>query len=385
MAILLVCFACSEESGVSERGFLRVLDDRDISVSYNPVSILTRADSGYIILTEKKVAADELPLAVILNVDEDGNFVSSDSLDVAFRQPIQNLVPIGTNYYFIAMQAADYQAALVTVDDQGSISSTSLLGIGFPLASSRINDQLLLLSYDAANTNMRIGLVNTDGTLGNSGAYTIGAGSDIQQRVLDHFFESDQKLPFFTGVSPSGNYFFNGIYNFTFSLVFTNLGAAPSGVVQGQGDFGGISAYLPQPTGGALVGFQYEENFFDINATISETAITSSINFFTDDIPELGVKANAKIVDIDINGSNYLVIVSETEGRQVILYFYEASTGNLTAIDYIGYINPYTFGDIQVTENNELIIVGSFFANGRFKRPFVKKFSSQELTQIVSR
>ncbi len=382
----LIIFSCSEDDSISERGFLRILDDRDLGVAYSPISIINTLDTGYMVLAEKQVTIGELPLAVILTINDDGNFTSTDSVDISIRKPIGDLMQVGDSYYFFAMQESDYQGFLVTVDGSGTITTTTALGSNFPVASSKVNDQFLLLSYDAQNTNMDLQLVNTDGSIGGSGSYTIGAGSDIQQRLLDHFFEDDQKLPFFTGVSTSGNYYFNGIYNFTFSLVFTDLSATPTGVVQGQGDVGGISAYHPIAGGaGALVGFQYEDNFYQTNAAVSETGISSSINFFVNDVPELAIKAKSEITSITSGGNDYLVIASETESRQVVVYFFEQTSGELKAIEYLGYINPYSFGDLFRTADDELLITGSFFANGRFERPYIKKFTTSEIQQIVSR
>ena len=45
---------------------------------------------------------------------------------------------------------------------------------------------------------------------------------------------------------PADLYFFNGFFNYTFSLVFTDITSDdPIGVVQGQQDDGGFSAVTP--------------------------------------------------------------------------------------------------------------------------------------------
>ncbi len=383
---LPLLWSCQEESTVSDEGFLRVLDDRNIDVSYRPVGITETSEGNFVLLTQQHQTGQTFPLATVLLLDERGDFISAASLDTESGEPIGDLMQIGVNNYFFAMRSTDYQCLLSTVDEQGTITSTvEVTGLTFPLGASVINDQFILQTYDAVNFNTVLSLVNENGAVVNSASYTIGAGNDAQQRILDHFFEDGEELPFFTGASALGNYYFNGIYNFTFSLVFSDLGADPTGVVQGQGDFGGISSFLSINTSSsALAGFQYADNFYQSNANVSETGISSSIDFFDSDVAELSIKASSELAIISIGGTNYLILGSETESRQVVLYFFELTSNELRAVEYIGYVNPFTFADLYITSENELIVTGSFYANGRFERPFVKKFSVEELNRIVN-
>jgi hypothetical protein len=165
-------------------------------------------------------------------------------------------------------------------------------------------------------------------------------------------------------------------------LVFSNLGDSPLGILQGQGDFGGVSAFLPGTSGNStLVGFQYQDNFINVAAAVSENEVTSSIDYFDSDASELVTKAESKILEASIGGTEYLLVAAETESRQIVLYFFQS--GNLMAVEYVGYINPYDLGDMTLSESGDLYITGTFYVNSRFPRPFIRKYAARELQSIV--
>jgi hypothetical protein len=199
-------------------------------------------------------------------------------------------------FYFFCMEANTFRGFIVSVDQNGVASDPTPLGGTplFPLAANLINDQFYLLSYDAQNKRSNISVHTAEGNQTGSVSYTIGEGSDADPLILKHFAERKSRLPFAIGIAAGGNVYMNGLYNFSFSLVFTNFADAPAGVVQGQADIGGISAILPLSSGSyALAGFQYETNFIRPLQNLNEQGISSSINFLDRDIPEM--KANSRV------------------------------------------------------------------------------------------
>ena len=79
----------------------------------------------------------------------------------------------------------------------------------------------MLLSYDNGNKESVISSGSVSGGVQASKGYSIGTGEDIEEPIINHFIRTGRQYPFEAGKVSNGLYFFNGFYNYTFSLVFT--------------------------------------------------------------------------------------------------------------------------------------------------------------------
>ncbi|MFY0689728.1 MAG: hypothetical protein JXQ90_21335 [Cyclobacteriaceae bacterium] len=373
---------CQQEE-IPVNGFLRIYDHSNLDIEFTPVSMAETSTGGLMILSEQTVENSEFSTGNIIVTDDEGSILSQATLTDGLGVPIGDLMKFADAYYFFTLDINTYECLLISVDENGAVASPiSIPSLSFPLAASKVGDQMLLLSYDAQNQNSILSLINLDGSLANLAAYSIGAGTDAQQRILDHYFEKDKRLPFFTGQHSSGAYYFNGIYNYTLSLVFSDMSANPQGIIQGQAFSGGVSAI--EPGGSALVGFQYQDIFWELQPAINTSSVTSSISYFNNRQHEIKSKSPSKILNYTNAGTSYILIAAETEKRQAVLYFIDASSGIVEHVEYIGYANPFTFSDLIVSENNDLFVTGSTFVNSQFERAFVKKFTSDEINEKLS-
>lgn len=388
LAILVVTiFSCNEELE-DEDSYTRILDDQTYENAYEPIAIAETFDGGAIVLAAVASDPESYPRVSVLKVDELGNWERINTLPDPYVSPASGMGRLDSTFYFFCMDENNYRTYMVSVNQQGDILNQVPAGGSptFPLASfaDSLSNELLLLSYDAENKRSVVTRHAPDANQTGGAAYTIGEGSDADPLVLAHFAQRRSRLPFSIGRAANGSYYFNGLFNFSFSLVFTSFGDNPTGVIQGQGTSGGISAILPLNTGNyAAAGYQFEQNFIRPDVPLTETGISSSIDLLDRDQAELRSNSRIKMTTYTLDQQNFMVCAGETESREIVLYVYDAE-GQLIDSKYIGNINSFNLGDIVVTADNSLLVLGSTFVAGRFERLFVQKISEIQMKDLIN-
>lgn len=377
--------SCSEEDPNLTESFFKIYDDSNADLNYNPIDIVETID-GFIVLTGTELSNTDFMGIQLLKLDDEGNFVNDIDID-DYVIPVGEVYMIDSISYFFAMNPTTLQAVLIGVNPQLEITTeTTIGGLNYPLASSlTASNDLLLLSYDPLNLTTEISLVGLDGSFLGGNSYSIGPGSDVEQNIINHYLQiNNQPLPFFCGEISSGSYYFNGFYNFSFSLVFTDFSDDPSGVLQGQSVNAGIRAAMPL-TGGdfAVAGYQFDENFQLSNISLNTTGITSSVDLYPGNMAEIKPYTPTKIMTYSSDTEDYTVFAAESKGNQILLYFYNASSGEIAGIKQIGFLNPFTFSSIKATEENSITVVGTTFVAGRFERVTVTKLSKSEIISFL--
>ena len=385
--VLLIAFlfSCEQENFNPNDSFLKIYDDKDYNAEYFPVGI-GQSDSMLFVLAERSLTSSDFAGIKIIKTNAKGDFIEETELEEQFVAPTPDLQKIGNTHYFFCMDKNTLSPYLVAIDAQGNLS-TSPTGISnsYPLAVSVSNqNELILLSYDQEAKNSVISLINTAGQVTNTAAYSIGAGNEVLEPIISHFTEKDKRLPFFCGQSPDQKFFFNAFYNYTLSTVFTELGDEPTGVLQGQADDAGLKSLLPIAANNfAFLAFQFGDTYASSSTTINTSAISSSINLLDRKLPEVKKGSTTKIISHNYAGQEQIIMAAETEGRQVVLYFYQASNGELINTYFLGTLNPFTFSDISSLEDGSLLIVGTTFLADRFERVFIQKIGKEQLGDIL--
>ncbi|MDL5047145.1 hypothetical protein QQ054_14060 [Oscillatoria amoena NRMC-F 0135] len=165
-------------------------------------------------------------------------------------------------------------------------------------------------------------------------------------------------------------YFFNGFYNYTFSLVFTDINQdVPNGVVQGQQDDGGFSALVPvSGSTFAAARFNFGDNFLLPRVTLNSTGTTSTTDLGGFTLPELSPNTTVRVIRAVFDNQNVVVFAANTKSNQVGLYFYDEATGEFLSSRYIGYSNPLEIASIRQTDDGDLVACGTTYVAGRFGR-----------------
>lgn len=384
--LIPLILSCADDEPALNESFLKIYDDSNTDVSYRPIDVVETID-GYIILTGTELSNTDFMGIRLLKIDEEGNYESDAELD-------DYVVPIGdmylnaadSNSYFFAMNPTSLEAVLIGVNPQLEVEVETLVGgINYPLSSNLLsNGNFLLQSYDPLSQETEISEISIDGTYLNGNRYSIGPGDDVEEEIINHYLNaSERPLPFFCGEISTGNYYFNGFYNYSFSLVFTNFSDTPNGVVQGQASNAGLRAVLPlSGSEFAIAGFQFDDNYQLASSTLSVGGISSSADLYPGNMAELKSYTPTKIINYS-TGSDYSVFVAETKGRQVLLNFY-SDTGEIAGTHRIGYLNPFTFSSIKVGTDNALLVLGTTFVAGRFERITFNKISESEVAGVVN-
>lgn len=379
--------SCQEESYDPSESFLRIYDNSSSLLSYDPIDVV-ETSSGYLVLSATKLEDSDFSGVQIIALDEAGNFVNEHTLADNYVSPVADFIDMDTTYSFFAMDESTLSTVMFSVSaDLLSIQNQVVIsGPAYPLSVSvNSNDEMLLLTYDPDGLQTVVSRVSSQGVVQQGVGYGIGAGSDVEEDIINHFIDPDRyELPFFCGETPSGQVYFNGFYNYSLSLVFSSFADTPDGVLQGQGANGGVSMALPVESNTfALVGFQFNDNFIRPHVLINTDEIASSIDLMQSTISEFEGRSPSDILLWEHNDIQYVIVCGETQNRQVALYFYDYITSELVGIEKIGYQNAFTLSSIKLDDENGLLILGSTYVSGRFKRVFLKKMTEKQMANII--
>ncbi len=378
--------ACSEKSDPSfdQRNFTSVIDNKIFSSGIFPIDVRQTSDGGYLVLAERSIQESTFRGVYIMKADKYGKFSKETMLDDNYVNPVGPVIVSGTSLTFVCMDAFSLQAQLVTVDENAENPTiTAIAGITYPAAIGIDGTSgFVMLSYDQANKNTVVSRHDMTGArVGSSLALTIGAGEDVEEPIINHFLRTGKRLPFHVGKIPGGQYYLNGFYNYTLSLLFTDFSQNGTlGVVQGQQDDGGFSAVYP--LGGnkfAASRFNFGDNFFMPNVNLTTNGTTTAMDLGGYSFPELTSNATVKILSKPINGTNTLIFASDTKSKQIGLFFYNESTGSFLSSRYLGFSNPFEVASIATTSDEGLIVCGTTYLAGRFPRICLLKLSKDDL------
>lgn len=386
----VVLFGCSEESNprFDTENFMSVFDDNRFDASTFPIDFKQTPDGGFLVLGGRADTTTNYTAIYLLKTDEFGKFVKEIEVDVETAvHPIGRLAEVQGQYYFFCMDNSSQVAQIATVDaNLESVEITPVQnGLRYPAAVAFVDGGFVMLSYDDFGKQSIISLVNVSGGVTASKGYSIGVGDEILEPIIKHFIRTGKKYPFEVGKVSSSLYFFNGFYNYTFSLVFTNISSDdPVGVVQGQHDEGGFTAVLP--LGGekfAASRFNFGDNYLLPNKVLSTTGPTISTKLGGYSLPEMVPNARVRILRATVDSKNVLIYGTDTKAKQIALYFYDEAEGTFINSRYLGFSNPFEIGSLIQTEDGGIAVCGTTYLAGRFPRICIFKLSKEELSNSI--
>lgn len=387
----LIVLACSEKENIAleTKNFTSIFDSNSFSTTYSPIDIKQTSDGGYIILAERSLDSTEVTGLYLLKADKFGNFVQTLEPGDSIINPIGPLSFINNQYHFFCMSSSNEaysQVKLVSIDESlTTITVRTVNGITYPEASSPLVNTLLLLSYDNGNKTTVLSEVTPTGSGTKLVEYTVGVGENSETPIIQHHLKEGKQFPFEVGKTSTGLYFYNGFYEYNFSVVFTDLNEdGPTGVVQGQSDHGGFSSIVPI-SGNKFAGsrFNFGDNYLLPSVTLPTSGETTSPEvgglFYPELVPDAHVKAHRTV----IGTQNVLIFGSDTKSKKIGLFYYDEATGTFLGSRYIGFSNPFEVSTISNTLDGGIVVCGITYLAGRFPRICITKISKDEVESDI--
>lgn len=385
LLVLAVVSACSNDADptTDQANFTRIYDNNTFNASYFPIDMKQTPDGGYLILGGRRLEDSNFSGIYITKINSRGDYVSDQEVDSDHINPVGQLMDVNGKYYFFCMTSVGLQTELIEMDADGTITQTLSVGGSYPAVATPDNGNFILLSYDNVAKESVLSLVTPAGSISKSMGFSIGAGDAVEEPIINHFIRTGRQLPFAAGKTSAGLYYFNGFYNYTLSLVFTDLsGSNPSGVVQGQQADGGLSQVLPlEGNRFATSRFNFGDNYVLPNTTLNTSGVSSSVDLGGNSFPELVNNAPVKILSVKINGKDVLLYASNTRSRQIALYGYDRSSGEFKGSKYLGFANPFEVASLIQTVDDGLALCGTTYVAGRFPRICIFKLDKEKLSE----
>lgn len=383
--------SCEEESSplFDQESFTKIYDNSFFNTAFHAQDIQQTSDEGYLILASKRLEDSNFSGIYLMKADKSGEFVKG--IDIEPAQAVNatgQLMNVNGEHYFFCMNETSLNTQLAKVDEAltaDSIQMITLGGMTYPSAAAKDGDNgFVMLTFNHVDKLSVFSRVSPAGEISDVTEVSIGVGDDVEEPIINHFFQTGRKFPFFVGKTSSGAYYFNGFYDYTFSLVFVNSGSV-TGSVQGQHDDGGFSALTPI-SGNKFAGarFNYGDNYVMPQLELATSGTETSTDLAGNSLPELASNAKVKIVQTVINGKNMLVYASDTRSKQIGLLFYDEADGTFYGTHYLGFSNPFELGSVIQTEDEGLAVCGTTYLAGRFPRICLFKLSKEELAKNIN-
>ena len=384
ISLLMFVIGCDINNNdiAPNKTFTRIYDDDRFGEVYYPLDIVQTKDDGFLILSERRIEGSIFTGVYLIKTDLNGAVESTSSLANDFVHPVKQLLENNGQYYFVCMGDLNQEAYLVAINDTGQmIDPVSIQGATYPLSLALDGNFFVMQSYNNTDKRTVMSVFDASGQISKQAEFSIGAGENVETPIINHFTKNGTQLPFQVGKTGS-SYYFNGFYNYTFSLVFTDLsGGNPSGVCQGQQNLGGIGAVQPL-TGStfAISRFNFGDNYLAPAATIPTNEITSSVDIPGNTFPELVENARVIIKSFP-DGGNWLY-ASTTKSRRIVLFGFTQVKGELMGTRYLGSASPFEIASFTFTTDGGVAVLTQTFVEGRFPRIAVFKLSTEEVDAL---
>lgn len=393
LTVCLLFYSCTEDTGseIGTQKFVSIFDNNQFNAQYRSIDIRQTPDGGYLVLANR-LLNETLSGIYLLKADKTGNLVKYLEVEESFINAIPGLTEKEGKFYFFCMAAGSSEAHLAEVDESLETISFDPVGLSYPAASAYLtNDHsFLLLSYDPADKRSVLSTVSINGespVVLASQSFSIGSGTNdkVNDDIMAHFLRTGREFPFAVGKTSDGLYFFNGFYEYTFSLVFVNMGnEEPIAVVQGQQEDGGFSAVMPLSSNTfAASRFNYGANFLLPRTTLTLNGPSTVVDLGGFSLPELVPNAPVRILRTTRNEKNVLIYGADTQSRQIVLLYYDEETGTLMGSTYLGFSNPFEIGNLITTADDGIAVCGTTYIAGRFARPCILKLPKDEVNKNV--
>ncbi|MCC5920800.1 MAG: hypothetical protein LAT68_06655 [Cyclobacteriaceae bacterium] len=389
--MILHLSACSEDDDgainpqLTEYSFLRIYDQQDINYDHYPIDVVNTPDSGFLMVVGRRVEGSDFLGIDLIKADASGGFVRKTSLPDRLVNPVRGFIQNNEQApAFVCMTNPGLAGRMLRLDQVGNLAEERPLGLRTPLAVDQLNEnQVLALGYNAETQQSIVQEWDADGTTLRTSSFNIGAGQDTDRPIVEHLIRTGRKLPFLVGSAGNNQYYFNGLYNFTLSMVWFTFGNnQPIKVIQGQQAQGGIDAVsVINNEQMAVATFNFGDKYFSPQASIPSEIISSAIDLEAAPMPEVDNDGIVQLLTKQLKERELLIYAADTRNKEILLLAYDANSGQLLGTQYLRLNFPLELASIRNTFDDGLAVLTQTYTLGRFPRAALFKLSDSDLIQ----
>jgi len=364
-------------------GFIKIISNNDFDSEYYAEDLIQTSDNGFIILgsTHGPSSSYVWQIPYIVKLDESGTVLWETYLSSPYVNPVGNIIHTGNEYYFFVMHETTLETHLIRINENDGSTElqSSFDNITYPVAVFQNSDNSILVQgYDNFARQTIFSKLSADFSLDWSQNFSLN--EDAEEILINHISKNGKQYPFFIGESDD-HFFFNGLYNYTFSLVFTNkTDGSMQGVMNGFRYDGAVSsAQYISGNNFAFSIFSEGDNYIFPNNEIDGNSVSTIEGLSHSPIPELKDDAKFETASLTVNGNEVIILASTTKTNQIKLYFFNSGSDELLFYKEYAEKNPIEVSGIIETAEGGLAILARTFVNGQFSRIYIAKVSPENL------
>lgn len=365
--------------------FSTVYDHPDMNLSFYPVDMIQTQDGGFLVLSVyTDTVLSTFPLIRLMKTNKSGTLVRELLVDPSYCSAVPSLIPHGSSWRFICMDAVNQNTKLMEVDDGlANVSEVKELAGKYPLyLFADHNDNLLVLSFNRIARTSVLSLYTESGDQEWQSSYNIN--EDYKNQIEMHLKKAGRQFPFFilqSGESASGHYLVNCFFNYTMTLIFANpaTGGRDGQVNSYQDDAAISSAVYLDGSRFSLSRYYMSENYIFPSVELDQNNTQGSDAFADISLPELTADATVKSIITTFRNKEIVVSASQTRSNSLVLYFFDKTDGKLLATKSIASTNPVKIAGLISTSDGGLALLAQTYIAGRFPRTAIFKIAAGDI------
>jgi hypothetical protein len=390
--LILVCAllsvtACDIKKSKSDPSdsFSAVYDHPDMNLSFYPIDMVQTGDGGFLVLSVyTDTVLSTFPLIRLMKTDRSGSLVREKVVDPAYCSAVPSLIPSGSSWRFVCMDAVNQNTKLMEVDEgANNVSEVDELAGKYPLyLFNDHNDNFLVLSFDRIARTSVLTLYTSGGSQEWQSSYNIN--EDYKNQIEMHLKKTGRQFPFFilqSGESASSHYLVNCFFNYTMTLIFANptTGNRDGQVNSYQDDAAISSAVYLDGSRFSLSRYYMGENYIYPSVELDQNSMQGSDGFEDIHLAELTTNAPFKSIIATFHNKEVVINASQTKSNSLVLYFFSKTDGKLLATKNVASTNPVQIAGLISTSDGGLAILAQTFVSGRFPRIAIFKIAPGDI------
>jgi len=375
LSSLLVFSGCDIANNKIEphEEFVKILGNTGYDSKDYAIDFVETSDNGFIILSSVYSVGSPYVWHIpqITKTDKAGNILWQTQLEAPYVNPAGEIMEIGGEYYFFCMNETSLVSYLMKVNEANGSSELvkTFANVTYPLHSFKTsNSDVLLLGYNHLQRKSPLTKLSSDFSEVWAKEYPLI--EDAEEMIISHITKTGKQFPLFATEVSANKFLLNCFYNYTFSSVFVEQNSGEiSGAVNGFRYESSLSSIVETSPGIFTMSYyNLGDNFLLTGQEINSDNISSLESYSGTYIP--GLEVDAKVASLVYNSTNgkQLVLASNTKSNEILLNFYEFTSGNLIKTKKISDSNPISVTRIVETSEGEIAILGETQVNGEFQR-----------------